>query len=180
SEYAIRAFESYALDYLLKPFADGRFSTAVERARSQIAARRAREAESGPNADARLASLVSHFGRTNPPAYHETIAIRTGSQYDIIRVADIDWIEADGNYSRLHVQQRPRILTKTLAVLEREVLDPSVFLRVHRSAIVNCTKIIAADAQANGQLTLALQGGSQVQCSRRFRRVVEQRLHFTT
>lgn len=180
SEYAIRAFESYALDYLLKPFADSRFSIVVERARQQVADHRARATVSDVTVDARLVSLAGHFGRANPPAYHDAIAIKTGSEYDIVRVADIDWIEADGNYSRLYVHQRPRILTKTLAVLEREVLDPAVFVRVHRSAIVNCTKIAGVEGEFHGQLTLVLQGGARVPCSRRFRHVLEQRLYFTT
>ena len=78
------------------------------------------------------------------------------------------------------MKQRPRLLTKTLATLEREVLNPDVFMRVHRSAIVNCTKIAAVEPHLHWELTLVLTDGTHVQCSRRFRQRLEERLHFTT
>lgn len=179
SEFGVRAFEAYALDYLLKPFDDARFLAALQRAQAQIEAR-TQPAASRNDVDPRLRGLLEHLQDPRRNSHPEAIAIRTGGQYIVVRVADIDWIEADGNYSKLYVKQRPRLLTKTLATLEKEVLDPAVFVRVHRSAIVNSSKITAVDPHEHGELTLVLQDGTRVQCSRRFRRRLEDRLYFTT
>jgi two-component system LytT family response regulator len=186
SEFAVRAFEAYALDYLLKPFDDTRFAAAVARARTEISARRARtaapvadSADSAP-LDPRLLGLLDHLRRPVEVSYPEAIAIRAGGQYVVIRTADIDWIEADGNYARVYVDQKPRLLTKSLATLEKEVLDPDIFVRVHRSAIVNTTKITAAETLFHGELSLVLRDNTRVQCSRRFRKHLEERLYFTT
>ena len=179
SEFGVRAFEAYALDYLLKPFDDARFLAALQRARAQVEARTS-AAEDASAVDPRLRGLLEHLQDPRRNGHPEAIAIRTGGQYVVVRVADVDWIEADGNYSRLYVKQRPRLLTKTLATLEKEVLDPNVFVRVHRSAIVNSTKIAAVEPHVHGELTLVLQDGTHVQCSRRFRRRLEERLYFTT
>jgi len=192
SEFAVRAFEAYALDYLLKPFDDARFAAAVARARAEIGARRAREierrfgvseesdaAESAP-LDLRLLGLIEHLARPRAPAYPDAIAIRTGASYHVVRVAAIDWIEADGNYAVLHVDGKPRLLTKTLSTLEKEVLDPSVFVRVHRSAIVNTAKIASVETLFHGELSLVLRNGERVQCSRRFRKHLDAKVYFTT
>jgi DNA-binding LytR/AlgR family response regulator len=130
--------------------------------------------------DARLIGLLQHLQRPAPAHFPEAIAIRSGAQYVVVRVADIDWIEADGNYARLYVQKHPRLLTKSLATLEKDVLDPEVFVRVHRSAIVNTTKIAAVEPQLHGELTLVLRDGTRVQCSRRHRKRLEEKLYFTT
>jgi two-component system LytT family response regulator len=177
SEYAVRAFEAYAVDYLLKPFDDTRLAAALDRAREQV---NARQAPSPSEIDARLIGLLEHFQSERPDRFPEAIAIKTGTQYVVTRIADIDWIEADGNYAKLHIQKRPRLLTKSLSALEKDVLDPEVFVRVHRSAIVNTTKIAAAEPQLHGDLTLVLHDGTHVQCSRRFRKRLEEKLYFTT
>jgi two-component system LytT family response regulator len=174
TEFAVRAFEAYALDYLLKPFDDTRFAVALKRARDQIDGRRRAEL------DHRMLGLLEHLQHPVPTTYPDAIAIRTGAQYVLVRVSDIDWIEANGNYAKLFVDRRPRLLTKTLATLEREVLDPSVFVRVHRSAIVNTRKIAGVEAHRQGELTLVLRDGTRVDCSRRYRAHLEQKLYFTS
>ncbi|MBA3891080.1 MAG: response regulator transcription factor [Gemmatimonadaceae bacterium] len=179
SEFGVRAFESYALDYLLKPFDESRFLAAVDRVRAPVGARD-RQGAARRTADPRLRGLLEHVQDHRRGTHPEAIAIRTGGQYAVVRVADVDWIEADGNYSRVYVQKRPRILTRTLATLEREVLDPAVFVRVHRSAIVNGTKIVAVEAHGHGDLTLVLHDGTHVHCSRRYRARLEDVLYFTT
>jgi two-component system, LytTR family, response regulator len=177
SEFAVRAFEAYALDYLLKPFDDRRLSLALDRAREEVVLRRSLPAG---ERDARLLGLIDHLGHARTATYPEAIAIKTGAQYVITRVADIDWIEADGNYAKLYVQRRPRLLTKTLATLEKDVLNPDVFLRVHRSAIVNITKVAAAEPDPHGDVTLVLHDGTRVQCSRRYRARLEEKVYFTS
>lgn len=177
SDFAVRAFEAYALDYLLKPFDDRRLAQALNRARDEIVVRRARPA---PERDARLLGLLDHVSHGRGTPYPEAIAIKSGTQYVITRVADIDWIEADGNYAKLYVQRRPRVLTKTLATLEKDVLNPDVFLRVHRSAIVNITKVAAVEPDPHGDVTLVLHDGTRVQCSRRYRARLEEKVYFTS
>ena len=176
SQYAVRAFEAYALDYLLKPFDDARFATALDRGRTQVNARRHANAA----LDQRLIGILEHLQRPQPAHFPDALAIRSGDQYVVVRVADIDWIEADGNYARLYVRGRARLLTRTLAALESDLLDPSVFIRVHRSAIVNVSKIASVEPLFHGELTLVLQDGTRVPCSRRHRNRLEERLYFTT
>jgi two-component system LytT family response regulator len=176
SEYAVRAFEAYALDYLLKPFDDARFATALDRGRAQVHARRHANAA----LDQRLIGILEHLRRPQPAHYPDALAIRSGDQYVVVRVADVDWIEADGNYARLYVRGRARVLTRTLAALESELLDPSVFIRVHRSAIVNASKIASIEPLFHGELSLVLHDGTRVPCSRRHRKRLEERLYFTT
>ena len=177
AEYAVRAFEAYALDYLLKPFDMGRLTVALDKARLQIAQRHASE---GASSDGRISGLLQHLTENGDHLFPEAIAIRNGAQYVVTRIADVDWIEADGNYSRLHVNKRPRLLTKSLATLEKDILDPDVFIRVHRSAIVNAKRITAVEPKAHGDLRLVLQDGTQVDCSRRFRKRLEDKLYFTS
>jgi two-component system LytT family response regulator len=176
AEYAVRAFEAYALDYLLKPFDLGRLTVALDKARVQIAQRHA----SNVGADARISGLLQQMQDSPNHLFPEAIAIRNGTQYVVTRVADVDWIEADGNYSRLHVNKRPRLLTKSLATLEKDILDPDVFVRVHRSAIVNSKRITAVEPKPHGDLLLVLQDGTHVDCSRRFRKRLEDKLYFTS
>jgi len=182
SQFAVRAFEAYALDYLLKPFDDARFAIAVERARATIEARYASTTTDVAAAvtDERLRALVEYVTYGAGVAYPNAIAIRAGGQYTIVRVADIDWIEADGNYAKLHVEGRPRLITKTLAALEKDVLDPELFIRVHRSAIVNTAKIAAVEPLFHGELSLVLRDGARVPCSRRFRKKLDERFYFTS
>jgi two-component system LytT family response regulator len=177
SEFAVRAFEAYAVDYLLKPFDDARFETALERARDAVRSRRSRAQESE---DARLSGFLEHVQRASGKGFPEAIAIKAGDSYVVTRVADIDWAEADGNYVKLHVHKRARLLKRSLASLEEDLLDPEVFLRVHRSAIVNTRKIASVEPQFHGELSLVLQDGSRVPCSRRFRKRLETKLHFAS
>ena len=176
SEYAVRAFEAYALDYLLKPFDMPRLAASVERARREIAMRRAAE----PDSDGRLGALLRTIEQAARVPFPDAIAVRCGAQYMITRIHDVDWIEADGNHCRLHVQQRARLLTRTLASLEKDILDPAIFVRVHRSAIVNTRRITAVQPREHGDLSLVLQDGTHVECSRRFRHRLEGRLYFTS
>lgn len=115
------------------------------------------------------------------PPYPEAIAIRVGARFVVVRAAHINWIEADGAYVRVHVRGEPaRVLTRSLGMLERQVLDPQIFVRVHRSAIVNTRHILAVEPRDGGGLMLLLQDGARVECSRRRRHALEQLLHFAS
>ena len=177
SEFAVRAFEAYAVDYLLKPFDAARLSKALERAREQVTARTVPASE---GRDERLTGLLAHVRGAETDRYPDAIAIKSGTHYVVTRIADVDWIEADGNYARVYIQKRPRLLTKSLATLEKDVLDPAVFVRVHRSTIVNAQKIATVEPEVHGDMTLVLRDGTRVQCSRRYRKRLEGRLYFTS
>jgi two-component system LytT family response regulator len=176
SEFAVRAFEAYAVDYLLKPFDAARLAVGLDRAREQLAVRK-RGDDAG---DERLKGLLAHREGPATDRYPEAIAIRSGPHYVVTRVSDIDWIEADGNYAKVHIAKRPRLLTKSLATLEKEVLDPNVFVRVHRSSIVNTRKIATVQPDVHGDLTLVLSNGTHVQCSRRYRKQLDGKVYFTS
>jgi two-component system LytT family response regulator len=172
SQYAVRAFEAYALDYLLKPFDGPRLATAIDRARQTI--------KPADAADPRVAGLLDHLERRLWEKHPDSIAIKNGDRYTVIPLADVDWIESDGNYSRVFVQKRPRLITKTLATLEKDVLDPEVFVRVHRSAIVNTKKISTVEPHLHGDAYLVLYDGTKVPCSRRYREELGRKIYFST
>jgi two-component system, LytTR family, response regulator len=174
SEYAVRAFEAYALDYLLKPFDGRRLGAALDRARSALADSRV----GGP--DPRVAGLLAHLEHQLWDKHPQSIAIKAGDEYVVTPLADVDWIEADGNYVKVWVNKRARLMTKTLVTLEREVLDSEVFVRVHRSAIVNTSRIASVETSHHGDLTLVLRDGTHVPCSRRYRERLEQRIYFSS
>ena len=176
SQYAVRAFEAYALDYLLKPFDGPRLAAAIDRARSVVT--HAQSGAAGP--DPRVAGLLEHLEHQLWEKHPESIAIKTGDQYVVTPLADVDWIEADGNYARVWVNKHARLLTKTLATLEKEVLDPDVFVRVHRSAIVNTSRIASAEPNHHGDLTLVMKDGTHVPCSRRYRDQLERKIYFSS
>jgi two-component system LytT family response regulator len=172
SQYAVRAFEAYALDYLLKPFGAARLAAAIDRARHSV--------HSAEAADPRVAGLLDHLERELWEKHPESIAIKSGDKYTVIPLAEVDWIEADGHYSRVYVQKRARLMTKTLATLEKDVLDPDIFVRVHRSAIVNTKRISTVETDTHGDANLILYDGTKVPCSRRYREELGRKIYFST
>lgn len=159
-EHALRAFDVHALDYVLKPFGRPRFHAAVERALRRLAAEDAlgwkrtvetlvrgrglREGE-GDAAARLLRTAVDAEGRsgsgaTRPSGAPRRLGVRLGSRTILVDVPDIDWVEADGDYVRLHVGGKVHLISERMRVLE-ETLDPTRFVRIHRSAIVNLKRI---------------------------------------
>jgi two-component system LytT family response regulator len=171
-EFALRAFEAYALDYLLKPFDEERFARTLARARQATRARR-------PASDPRLDALVQFLQAPSRPEYPQLLAVKSGDQYRFVEVADIDWIEADGNYIRLHMGKESRLVHKTLAEMEERLLDPARFLRIHRSTIVNLSRIATVEPLFNRELSVALKDGTKLVCSRRYRPGLQERVYFT-
>lgn len=160
-EFALRAFEAHAIDYLLKPFYRPRFEAALERARAQVLHRRER------GTDARLRELLDSLpDRRRHP---ERFVIRNGPRIFFVRTEEVDWIGAEGNYARLHVGERSHLLRETMTRLE-ERLDPARFLRVSRSAIVNVDRIVEVQALAKGSYVLLLRSGAKVESSSSYRR----------
>ena len=170
-EFALRAFEAFALDYLLKPFDEERFALTLDRARE--AALRRRSAQ-----DPRMAAFIHFLTAPQKPQFPEIIAVKTGDQYRFLEVQDIDWIEADGNYARVHSQAQKRLLHKTLTELEERLLDPARFVRIHRSTIVNLARIAAVEPLFHGEMSVLLKDGTRLVCSRRFRPKLQERVYF--
>ncbi len=150
-EYALRAFEAGALDYLLKPFDDARFGRALNRAKEKLAHYLPR---------ARVA---------------ERLVVRNQGQVVFVDVADIDWIEAAGYYACLHVGGETHILRRSLAELERD-LGEDKFIRVHRSIVVNLTRISGLELQTNGEYEIVLKSKARLRMSRRYRRRLQDRM----
>lgn len=184
--YALRAFEVHALDYLLKPFDADRFHRALEHGRAQVEHR----AEEGGN---RLAGLLEQLARermgTGGPGgdgafapvaqparrYLDWVMVKVRHKVEFLRTADIDWIEAEGNYVRLHVGKKAYLVREKIGTLE-ERLDPDRFLRVHRSTVVQLDRVAELHPMAAGDGILILRDGSEVKLSRGFRKRLLERV----
>ena len=156
SEYAVRAFEVRATDYLLKPFDRAR----LERALVSAAERRARApAQVDEDLRAILGSLRAR--ERYPPRF----LVRSSGELYFVRAADIDWVDAQGNYVRLHAAGRTHLVRDTMKEFAAK-LDPSVFVRVHRSAIVNIDRIARLEPYVHGEYVITLRDGTRLTSSR--------------
>jgi two-component system, LytTR family, response regulator len=151
-EYALRAFEAGALDYLLKPFDDARFDRALNRAKDKLAHYTPRQSQ--------LA---------------ERLVVKTPGQMLFLNVADIDWIEAAGYYVCLHVGSDTHVMRRTLLELERDLGDEK-FIRIHRSIIVNLDRIRGLELRSEGEYEVVLKSTVRLRLSRRFRKRLQDRL----
>jgi two-component system LytT family response regulator len=151
-EYALRAFEAGALDYLLKPFDDARFGRALYRAKDKLA----------------------HYAPL-PPQAVERLVIKSRGQVVFLNVADIDWIEAADYYACLHVGNDTHIMRRTLLELERDLGDAK-FVRIHRSVIVNLDRIRGLELQIDGEYEVVLESKVRLRLSRRFRKRLQDRM----
>ncbi|HUO96293.1 MAG TPA: LytTR family DNA-binding domain-containing protein [Steroidobacteraceae bacterium] len=179
--YAIDAFEARALDYLLKPVEDARLEHALERVRTHLGERALlaqHERMLGLLADVQGAGelapeeLLARVAGEAPARYPDVLAIRTGR--DVVRIpsAEIDWIDAAGDYMCIHAAGETHVLRATMKQLESS-LDPQTFQRVHRSAIVNLRRVRKLRPHANGEYFLTLESGQELKLSRSHRDKVE-------
>jgi len=159
-QYAVRAFEVHALDYLLKPFDRERFEAAWQRAKNQI--KRERETER----EQRILALLEELKAG--PKYLERLVVKTGGRVFFEDTDDIYWIEAEGNYVRVHNEQKSYLLRETISGLEAQ-LDPKKFLRIHRSAIVKIDRIQELQPWFHGEYRVILHNGTQLTLSRNYR-----------
>jgi two-component system LytT family response regulator len=150
--YALRAFEAGALDYILKPLDDARFSRALERAKGRLA-------------------------RGSPYHAHSVsrIAVKSRGQTLFLRAAEIDWIEAARSYACLHLGDDTHIVRRTIQELEQD-LDPRTFFRIHRSIIVNLERVWGLELQESGEYEVVLESKVRLKLSRRFRKRFQDRL----
>lgn len=175
NEYAVDAFKVHAVDYVLKPVEDDRLHEAVQRAaaqREQIASSSGKEklvrlimSMTGETA-AGVEALVENGSAQK--GWPEKITVKDGSDIQFIRVADISWIDAAGDYMCIHAAGETHIMRITMKQLEG-MLNPAQFLRVHRSTIVNGRVITGAQTLANGEYLLNLEGGTQLKVSRSYK-----------
>jgi two-component system, LytTR family, response regulator len=174
-QYALRAFDLAALDYLVKPFDDERFEQAFRRARQLIELR-----EMGKLREQLLAVLQQGTGDaaqrapTSAP-YLERIAVEMRGKVRVIPVDEIDYITADGPYAELHTGDRKHLIRETMHTLE-ERLDPRQFTRIHRSAIVRLSLVETLLRGAGGDYEVQLKGGLRLPVSRSRREELERRL----
>ena len=159
-QYAVRAFEVHALDYLLKPFDRQRFGVAWERAKSRLF-----EGEVN-RGDRRVLSLLEELRAG--PQYIDRLVIKAEGRIFFLDVEDIHYIEAEGNYVGVHNGKKAYLLRETIGRLESQ-LNPKEFLRIHRSAIVRIDKIKELQPWFHGEYRVILDGGKQLMLSRNYR-----------
>ena len=166
-QYALKAFEVSALDYLLKPFDDARFHKALSQARRQIEQHHASEL------GRKLLTLMAARGiRPDAPRYLARVMVKTAGRVVFIRAEEIDWIEAYDNYVRLHVGGKAHLLRQTMNELEA-ALNPDRFARIHRSTIVNLDRVKELHPHFNEHLVV-LQDGTELKLSRTRKEWLEQ------
>ena len=168
-QHAIRAFETNALDYLLKPFSDERLESTMQRVESLLTDRRMREFGQSVM---RMMADQEIPRQEIPRQYLERIALKSNSGVELIPTADIDWIESNGVYVTLHVATRNLLHRASLNELSAS-LDPSTFVRVHRSAIVNVNGIVRLEPLSHGEFELVLKCGARPRLSRTYRPSLE-------
>lgn len=157
-EFAVKAFEVHAIDYLLKPFDDERLRETLGRVRSHADGAGARKMAG------RLGRLLSELGNHRT----ERIAVRHGRDTALVRLGDVDWMESESNYVRFHVGPKSYLARARLGDME-ERLDPARFVRIHRRTIVNVDRIESLSPWARGDLRVTLSGGHRLNVSRRFK-----------
>lgn len=165
--YAIRAFDLHAVDYLLKPFDDERLERALARARQRLA--NGRESAGLPA----LAALVTLANSREP--HLARLLVRSLGRTEVVRVEDVDWFEAADNYVRLHLGARRPVVRETLAALEKR-LDPAMFARSHRSAVVNLARVRELRVRPSGDAAVILADGMALPVSRTQRAEFARRL----
>lgn len=165
--YALKAFEVHALDYLLKPFDRERFRKTLDRVRAQISGQR-----NGQPERHLLALLKELKNGAKPP---ERLVVRTAGRIFFLPIAEIDWIEAAGNYVRLHAGKETHLVRETMLTIERR-LDPQRFLRIHRSTIVNLERVRELQPAFRGDYAVLLRDGARLTLSRNYHEQFVRRL----
>jgi two-component system LytT family response regulator len=160
-QYAIRAFEIHALEYLLKPFDQPRFDKAMSRVNEKFANRDQAQTERK-----QIAALLENVARKSP--YLERLVVKTGGRIIFLKTGEVDWIQADDKYAHLHTGHKSYLVRQTLGVLEAQ-LDPQKFVRIHRSAIVNIERIKELQPMFTGDHTVVLENGTKLTLSRSYK-----------
>jgi two-component system, LytTR family, response regulator len=155
-QYALRAFEVDAVDYLLKPITQERFDAAVARVVGRMWNRDTLQ---------QVRTLVSHMNQRH--GYVTRFVARRAGKHFFVRAADIDWLEADRNYIRLHTGDSSHLIRETMKSLELR-LDPTHFVRIHRSIMVAIDRIRSVETREHGEYVITMPGGVRLTSSRGF------------
>ncbi len=159
-QYALQAFEVHALDYLLKPFTRDRIHRAVARAREHI------EGKRQGGLDERLFALIADLKQEKK--YLERLVVKTTGRVFFLKTDEIDWIEAAGNYVKLHSGRESHMIRETMNGIEAK-LDPDKFLRIHRSTVVHIDRIKELHPMFSGDYAVILRDGTELALSRNYR-----------
>jgi two-component system LytT family response regulator len=170
-QFALRAFDVHAVDYVLKPFDRERFTRALGRALERV---RARTSTSGTE-DERLRALVHEILAQRlaelpppPPQYVDRLAVKVQGTLRVLPLADVDWFETDGNYVRAHAGKGNYLIRNTANRLQ-ETLDPGQFARIHRRYLVNLSRVVAVEPWFGGDAIVVLRDGKKLRLSRNYR-----------
>jgi two-component system LytT family response regulator len=162
-QYALKAFEFHALDYLLKPFDDARFEKALRQAKLQVEQRALNDLSQ------RLVALLAGRETITPeravPQYLSRLLIKSAGRVFFLKTDEIDYVQAEDYYVKLHVSRKGHLLRETMNEMEAK-LDPAKFLRIHRSTIVNIERIRELQQHFNGEYIVLLQDGTELKLSR--------------
>lgn len=159
-QYAVRAFEVHAFDYLLKPFDRERFDAAWQRVKAQI------NLDQTGERDRHILALLEEL--KSGPQHLERLVIKNGGRVFFLNVDDVHCIESEGNYVRVYDNQKGHLLRETISSLE-EQLDPRQFRRIHRSAIVKIDKIKEMQPWFHGEYRIIMENGKELTLSRNYR-----------
>lgn len=160
-EFALRAFEFHALDYLLKPYDRERFQKAVSHARESL-----KSTSNSEIATEQIKTLLNSLKQSSQKL--DRLIVKTNGRIIFLRMEEIDWMEAAGNYVKLHVGNESHLVRETMNHLEGQ-LNPQKFIRIHRSTIINIDKIKELQPYFNGEYTVILQNNTQLILSRGYR-----------
>ena len=160
-QYALKAFEVHAVDYLLKPYDRARFRDALDRARAMF------DHQNSDKMREQLLDLLKEVGEKRPKTT-DRLVIKSSGRVVFLKTSDIDWVDAAGNYVRLHSKGETHQLRETMSHLEKR-LDPEKFLRIHRSTIVNIECIKELQQQFHGDYVVLLHNGKRLTLSRSYR-----------
>ena len=180
--FAVEAFELHAIDYLLKPVDGERLDAAVERARHLLSERAAVEDKvrllellqrmDGSGEESLTAWLDENPSPQRNRSYAR-LTIRDGSEVALVPMADIDWVDAAGDYMCVHAAGQTHVMRSTMKALEGQ-LDPDRFARIHRSTIVNVDRVVKVGSHINGEFFLTLKCGTRLKMSRTYRDRIDQ------
>ena len=169
-QYALRAFEVHAFDYLLKPFEGERFHGALSRVRAYLSATRPDDQSSEEKLRRLLAEVIGRESDAAKPTspFFERVAVKSDGGTRILQIADVDWFETDGNYVRVHVGKNTYLIRSTANRLQEE-LDPARFARIHRRFLVNVDRVVGLEPWFGGDAVVLLRDGTKLRLSRNFR-----------
>jgi two-component system LytT family response regulator len=159
-KYALKAFEVHAVDYLLKPVDSERFRATMERVRTQL------EMKKSNSVPKKLTALLEDLASKKKTL--DRLVVKTGGRIFFLKTDEIDWVEAAGDYVKLHVGPAAHLVRETLTELESK-LDPERFLRIHRSTIVNLDRIKEMQPMFYGDYVVILRSGTQLSMSRTYK-----------